>query len=133
MTAAYIEELLKTYSGIKQVWLIGSRANGLAEPPSGWDYVIMADQSTLDALSEATRFKDPTIDLLVVYDGDHFRKPWPDGSGDAHGSLTDWGWTETSANGEATYQATKPLNDGHFSTWMKPGLAARMFPPCPLL
>ncbi len=128
MTAAYIDELLRAYPSIKQVWLIGSRADGSAKPSSDWDYFVMADQSTLDALSAAKRFNDPAIDLLVVYDGDHFRKPWADGDREKHGSLKEWDWQETTQSGEATYRATKPLDNDDFYSWIKQGRAARIYP-----
>ena len=54
----------------------------------------MADQSTLDALSAAPRFNDPAVDLLVVYDGNQFRKPWSDGDRQKHGSLKCWEWRD---------------------------------------
>jgi Polymerase beta, Nucleotidyltransferase len=127
MTAAYSEELLRTYPSIKQVWLIGSRADGSARPSSDWDYVVMADHSTLDALSAAPRFNDPAVDLLVVCDGDHFRKPWPDGDREKHGSLTGWDWQETSES-KATYKATKPRDDDDFYSWIKQGRTALVYP-----
>jgi hypothetical protein len=113
------------YPSIKQIWLIGSRADGSAKPSSDWDYIVMADQSALDALSVDSRFNDPAIDLLVVYDGDQFRKPWPDGSREKHGSLTGWNWKETS-EGKATYRATKPRDDDDFNVSVMTGVATRV-------
>jgi hypothetical protein len=69
----------------------------------------MADGHT----AAAPVFNDPRVDLLVVYDGDNFRKPWPDGDREKHGSLSGWDWKQTSC-GEAVYRATKPRDDDDF-------------------
>ena len=127
MTAEYREELLRAYPSIKQIWLIGSRADGSAKSSSDWDYIVMADQSTLDALSAAPHFNDPVIDLLVVYDGNQFRKPWPDGDKEKRGSLTGWEWKEISEI-NATYKATKPQDNDDFCSWITLGRAVRVYP-----
>jgi predicted nucleotidyltransferase len=72
------------------VWLIGSRAAGSASPNSDWDYLVFADRQTFDDLARNEAFNDPEIDLLVVYDGDQFSKPWPDDSRQKKGSLLGW-------------------------------------------
>jgi hypothetical protein len=40
----YVEALLRRYGAIKEVWLIGSRAAGSANPSSDWDYIAFADR-----------------------------------------------------------------------------------------
>ena len=45
---------------------------------------------------------------MVVYDGDHFRKPWS--LERDSGSLTQWGWQEITER-EATYRGTKWPDD----------------------
>jgi predicted nucleotidyltransferase len=127
MTAEYVEELLRAYPSIKQVWLIGSRADGSAKSSSDWDYVVIADLNTLNGLSTTLRFNDPCIDLLVVYDGDQFRKPWLDAEREKHGSLTGWEWREITER-EATYRATKPRDDDDFYSWIKQARATRVYP-----
>ncbi len=87
----------------------------------------MADQSTLDALSAAPRFNDPSVDLLVVYDGDQFRKPWPEGDREKHGSLTGWEWRKTSES-TATYKSIKPRDGDDFNVWMTTATAVRVYP-----
>jgi hypothetical protein len=87
----------------------------------------MADQSTLDALSAAPRFNDPAVDLLVVYDGNQFRKPWSDGDRQKHGSFKCWEWKEISG-AEATYRAVKPRDDDDFNVWVTTATAVRVFP-----
>jgi predicted nucleotidyltransferase len=61
MTTTYIDALLTAYPSIKEVWLIGSRADGSAKPTSDWDYIILADQWVLSALSRTTR---PSTNLI---------------------------------------------------------------------
>ena len=124
MTAIYVDALLRAYPAIKEVWLIGSRANGSAKPSSDWDYLVMADCSTLRALSVHAAFNDPTVDLLVVYDGNNFRKPWPDGYREKKGSLAGWEWRRISGT-DARYKTTKPPED---DDWVKEGAAKRVFP-----
>ncbi len=87
----------------------------------------MADQSTLDALSAAPRFNDPAVDLLVVYDGNQFRKPWSDGDRQKHGSLKGWAWKEISEV-EATYRATKLRDDDESNVWIRMATAVRVYP-----
>lgn len=87
----------------------------------------MADQSTLDALSAAPHLNNSTVDLLVVYDGDQFRKPWWDGDREKRGSLSWWEWQETSEN-HATYKATKPRDNDDFCSWISLGRAVRVYP-----
>jgi hypothetical protein len=47
----------------------------------------------LESLSAMLEFNFLSVDLLVVYDGDNFRKPWPDDClklerrGESHGFL----------------------------------------------
>jgi len=106
MTIDYVQALAKAYPEITAIWLIGSRADGSNSPVSDWDYIAIADEMTLSALSEDSSFNNPAIDLLIVYDGDQFRKPWADGNRVKKGSLSNWEWQQTSTL-EATYKATK--------------------------
>ena len=127
MTAAYIDAILAAYPSIREVWLIGSRATGSAKPSSDWDYIVFADQITLQSLTDDRRFNNPHMDLLVVYDGDSFRKPWLDGDREKHGSLSGWDWKQTSG-GEAVYRATKPREDDDFNASITQGRAVRIHP-----
>ena len=129
MTAVYISSLARAYPTIKTVWLIGSRADDSASASSDWDYIVVADWHTLNALSGDTAFNDTAIDLLVVYDGDNFRKPWPDGDRLKTGSLSGWGWRQVSET-EATYRAAKPREDDDFYVLVTEGTARRVHPTC---
>jgi len=125
VTTEYITALTRAYPEIRKVWLIGSRADGTAKPSSDWDYIAIADAPTLKALSTDAAFNDPTIDLLVVYDGDCFCKPWPDGDRVKQGSLDGWQWR--AGDNQATYKATKPPENGNFSA-TKVGKARLVYP-----
>lgn len=126
MTVTYVRQLVMSYPTIKEVWLIGSRADGSAQPNSDWDYLVIADQGTLETLSAELEFNLPNVDLLVVYDGDNFRKPWPDGDREKHGSLSGWDWSQTSES-EAVYRATKPHSTDDFYSWVSEGRAVRVY------
>lgn len=126
MTAEYVKGLVVSHPAIAEVWLIGSRADGSAQPNSDWDYLIIADQGTLESLSAKPEFNDTKVDLLVVYDGDNFRKPWLDGDREKHGSLSGWDWNQTSES-EAHYRATKPRSNDDFYSWVSQGRAVRVY------
>ncbi|HBR15430.1 MAG TPA: hypothetical protein DD723_07805 [Candidatus Omnitrophica bacterium] len=94
---SYIEQLILIYPQIKSVWLIGSRANNSFSENSDWDLLAFADEQTLNQLGQNAKFKHDCIDLLVVYDHNHFRKPWTDsarGENLKSGSLKKWKWRE---------------------------------------
>jgi Nucleotidyltransferase domain len=127
MTTTYVAALLRAYPSIKEVWLIGSRADGSAKPTSDWDYIILANQGVLAALSKTSTFNQPDIDLLVVFDGDNFRKPWADGQREKRGSLSGWEWRAISATA-ATYRATKAGEGEDFNVDVRIGRAIRVHP-----
>jgi hypothetical protein len=127
VTATYVEALTRAYPTIKEIWLIGSRANDEASETSDWDYIAFADQKTLGALSDNPNFNDPTVDLFVVYDGNNFCKPWLGENREKKGSLTAWEWHRVNDT-EARYKATKARDDDDFSSWIKTAKAKRVFP-----
>jgi predicted nucleotidyltransferase len=47
MTTQYVAELTATYPGIREVWLLGSRANGTATEASDWDYLVFLDDDRI--------------------------------------------------------------------------------------
>lgn len=86
----------------------------------------MADQATLESLSSKPELNDLQVDLLLVYDGDNFRKPWLDGDREKHGSLSGWDWNKTSED-EARYRATKARSDDDFCVSVSQGRAVRVY------
>jgi len=61
---------------------------------SDWDYIAIAGELTLSALSEDISFNNPAIDLFIVYDGDQFQKRWANGNRVKKGSLSNWKWQQ---------------------------------------
>lgn len=93
MTNEYIRKLTDKYPQMREIWLIGSRANDQERQESDWDYVAFADSTTLEQLRADTDLNEPNIDLLVVHNGDSFESPWVhEGQQQKRGSLTDWEW-----------------------------------------
>jgi hypothetical protein len=129
MTARYIAALTQRFHEIREVWLIGSRADSSASVSSDWDYIVFAAPDVLRALAADSTPNEPGVDLLVVYGGDEFQAPWANGDRIKHGSLSCWGWTETS-EGRAVYTATKPKEDDDFYVLSKKGPGVRVHPPC---
>jgi predicted nucleotidyltransferase len=112
--AGYLARLVAR-GRIASVWLLGSRANGIARPDSDWDFLVFAEAEAFAALQSDESFRLPNIDLLVTVDRDAFQSPWPrlDGRPPKSGRLKpgidridridglelkidDWGWRETS-------------------------------------
>jgi hypothetical protein len=127
VTDLYIHTLIRNHPGIKQVWRFGSRANGSAETSSDWDYLVFADRPTFDAIASDQSSHNASIDLFIVYDGDSFEKPWPDGDRTKRGSLSGWKWTPT-PDGEATYCAKKERDGEEFRLDVWTAKAHRIYP-----
>ena len=100
----FVSEITQAHSGIREIWLLGSRAKGQARPDSDWNLFVFADEETLRQLGGNVRFKRADVQLLVVRDGDEFREPW--GDNPKHGYLSEWEWVKTSDR-EAQYFGTK--------------------------
>ena len=92
------------------VWLIGSQANPTGKPPSDWDFMVFGNEALLDELSSQQPI--PDVDLLIVFDGDAFKSPWPRASDSdiKSGSLTNWKWQHISAE-SSSYKGTKWPHD----------------------
>ena len=97
----YLSKLVKTYHAIREIWLIGSRANGCARATSDWDLLVFANKEVLKELRGDRCFKEKKIDLLIVYECNSFKEPWG-GENAKHGNLREWQWKRVSEN-EAKY------------------------------
>ena len=124
----YVAGLCASFPDITEVWLIGSRANGTALPESDWDLLAIATPLVLESIKSNETLQVPNVDLLIVYDGDQFTRPWASRHGG--GSLSGWEWKPL--GNEATYRATKPLfrPDGveEFNVRVFEGKAIRVWP-----
>lgn len=94
----------------REIWLIGSRANGTETTTSDWDLLVFGDEALLKELE--SRPEVGGADVLVVFDGDGFRSPWSrtDDGVMKTGTLSGWKWHFVS-DAEATYEGTKWPND----------------------
>jgi hypothetical protein len=92
----YLDEITNYCPGIREIWLIGSRAYG-KPAPSDWDFLAFADLATLKKLQATSKFIREDIDFLVVYDGNQIKQPWrrPRDNARLTGNLKRWGWEHT--------------------------------------
>jgi len=130
----YIIKLTGQHSSIESIWLFGSRINGTYRPDSDWDLLVFGTHETLDELSQSDEFKQNNIDLLIVYNGNDFKSPWPSEPGSKKqksGSLSEWGWRKLNHQ-IAFYNGTKEIegNEGDMKLCVETMLltANRVFP-----
>jgi len=77
MDSDYIQRLLAAYPAIREIWLIGSRANNHARPESDWDFLVFSDdEATFGELHDDREFDVPGIDVLVAVDNLNAFNPW---------------------------------------------------------
>jgi hypothetical protein len=103
----YLDELRVAYPAIEEIWLIGSRANNGVHAGSDWDFVAFADEETCQQIEVETRWHRADVDLLVVIDGDSFKRAW---GKPKSGSLKEWSWKQNGPT-SATYIGTKWSDD----------------------
>jgi predicted nucleotidyltransferase len=121
----FIDTLVAKYVGIRQVWLIGSRAKGAETSDSDWDLLVFGDAGVLSSLRLDGEFPALStklrLDLLLVYDSEHFVEPWASLANEKRGSLSGWKWRELSSR-EAVYEGKKLLAGGfHIETIVSRG------------
>ena len=100
----FVLEIAKAHPGIREVWLIGSRANNQARPDSDWNLLVFADDDAFQQLGKNIQFRRADVQLLVVCDGEKFQEPW--GDNPKQGYLSEWEWTKISDR-EAQYCGIK--------------------------
>ena len=103
----FVSQLVSNFPGISSIWLFGSRANKTAKAFSDWDVLVFGDEETFINLKKNEFFHRGAVDLLVVTDGDNFKKPYGEAKS---GSLSEWKWKETGSN-EAEYISVKFVPD----------------------
>lgn len=101
---SWLDCVTEQCSEIDEVWLIGSRANNSVRADSDWDFIAFGSEETISYLRHRQELHRDDVDLLVVYNGNHFRKPW--GDQEKAGSLADWRWRLV-AEGQAQYEGVK--------------------------
>lgn len=106
---AYLDNLTAKYPVVREVWLLGSRANRTQRENSDWDLLVFADEQTFNALREDESLHLDGIDLLVVHsENGNFEKPWGDKG--KKGSLESWSWVRITDQ-EATYDSHRWIPD----------------------
>ena len=100
----FISKITRAHPGIREIWLLGSRAKGEARPNSDWNLFVFADEDTFQRLGRSLQFRRTDVQLLVVRDGDEFWEPW--GNNPKQGYLSEWEWVKISDR-EAQYCGIK--------------------------
>jgi hypothetical protein len=128
MTQTYLDELVRAFPSIREVWLFGSRANGVARADSDWDYLIFSDDPGLmNCIYQQRHFDRPEVDALVV-SGQFAVRPWPmpDGTWKKLRMVEDIQWTPVS-EALATYQSAKERSPGSFAVDLHEMKAHRVY------
>lgn len=102
--SAWLDSVRKRCPEIKDVWLIGSRANDEERADSDWDFIAFGSEAIWHCLNKATELHREDVDFLVVKNGDDFQAAW--GETDKGGSLSRWQWKQLSQT-EAEYREAK--------------------------
>ena len=113
----YLNEITNIFQEIEEIWLFGSRVNKNAKEDSDWDILIYGNENVLRELKKAKIFQNDHIEILIVYDEDHFESPWRYLNDEGKrvikkGSLMEWGFTKMSDN-VANYRGTKSAYNNH--------------------
>ena len=109
--STYVLKLAREVAEIREIWLIGSRANESYRADSDWDFLIFGENLLLNKFSGIENTTSFSVDVLVVNEYPRFSSC----DGRKTGSLTDWEWL---VNGSvATYKGTKfiPEEDSELS------------------
>lgn len=126
-TTHWTQQLVRTCPGVREVWLLGSRANGTARSDSDWDFLAFAAPTVDPCIRSRTDLHLPNIDLLLVDDpSGEFARAW---GSPKTGSLTRWEWTRLS-EAVAAYKSVRwiPEEDDSGATGQMDYLASEGFP-----
>ena len=104
----YFQRLAHSYPSLLESWLFGSRADATHKADSDWDLLVFADRHDFEKMKSDNSLQVGMVDLLVVFDGDHFEQPWtePGQPVPKCGSLTQWQWKKETDN-EASYWCSR--------------------------
>jgi predicted nucleotidyltransferase len=77
----FVKELSGNYPGIREIWLIGSRANNdTVRPDSDWDFIVFGNEFTHSLIQNDKNLQKKalnlSIDLLVEKESGEFRSVW---------------------------------------------------------
>lgn len=103
----YIALLTTKVTGIRQIWLIGSRANGREHADSDWDFIVFSDPQVFQEITNNCSLHASNVDLLLVGPDKTFQRPWGDLK---NGSLESWEWKQVAPT-KSIYIGTKWIPD----------------------
>jgi predicted nucleotidyltransferase len=103
---SYVASVAAECSGIRSIWLIGSRVDGNATATSDWDLLAFGSTEALECLRRSPELHRSDVDFLVVTDGNTFRNAW--GNREKTGSFSLWEW-KAKSDVEAEYTSAKAV------------------------
>lgn len=109
----YVDKLRADLPAVDEVWLIGERANGSADPDAVWELVVFADPGTLKTLRDSPDRHRSDVVMMVVVDGERYATAWGD---KIEGRLGEMGWRLVDPQ-RATYRVPpdgEPAGEGPF-------------------
>ncbi len=89
----WLDVLVKTCPGTREVWLIGSRASGCARGSSDWDFLWFASPLARSCLKSASNLHRNDVDCFAIDDAGDFMTAW---GSEKKGSLSSWEWQRLS-------------------------------------
>jgi predicted nucleotidyltransferase len=106
--ARWVEQLTAACPAIREVWLLGSRANGTARPDSDWDLLVFGADAAGPCIKSHSELHRADVDLLLVDNTNgEFSRPW---GNQKTGSLAGWEWKAVSEQ-VSTYRSVKWVPD----------------------
>ena len=83
----FAHAIVKAAPGIKEIWLLGSRANGEGRENSDWDLLVFGTEETLEVLNRTPSLHRADVDCLVATN-EQFVNAW--GEKLKSGSMPAW-------------------------------------------
>jgi hypothetical protein len=90
--SAFLSRVLVSCLEIRAVWSSADAGSSLAA--ASHQLIVFADTKTLASLRRSDQLHRADVELLVVFDGDHFENAW--GPQRLSGSLSRWAWRQVS-------------------------------------
>jgi len=104
----WVEQLVTACPDIREVWILGSRANSKARADSDWDFLVFGTQAARPCIESSSHLHRFDVDLLLVDDPTgEFSRPWGISK---TGSLSRWEWKALSDK-VSTYKSVKWVPD----------------------
>lgn len=72
----WLQEVCNSSLGIREIWFIGSRANGTNRIDSDWDFLVIGDAGFIETIRQQKTLHRIDVDFLASEDGMHFHSAW---------------------------------------------------------